>query len=428
MPLHEALAKFTDPKNKTGSEVKVFLGTDVITEGLDFKYIRQLYILEPWFNVSKHEQTIGRAIRFCSHLLLDPSERNVEIFLLGTTNKKDKDKKFSETETLDLRRYRIAEDKDVKIEKIKRILKVNAIDCYNYKKRNLISGSKKITQISSRGNRQVKEFKDYPFTKPCNYLDNCNYVCTYEPKGKIKLDSDTYDLIFNQRNILMAQRAINELFKHHVIFNIDEIKDFVMKKYPNFEERFIYKALDNIIQNKTLIYDKYDRKGKIIYKGYYYIFQPLDLAYEKIPVELRIHPFPKKPKSIKLLDTVIKKFNITNKNRQEIINENLINNIVMEINYLEEILSEIKKKDTSRGNSSFYYGITGLVIDHLETKILIEFIRQIIREVYSGNLNKKYKLILDYIDPYLVKYDREIKKKSKNDIYGYIVKRRMHVL
>ena len=30
--------------------------------------------------------------------------------------------------------------------------------------------------------------------------------------------------------------------------------------------------------------------------------------------------------------------------------------------------------------------------------------------------------MLEYIDPYLVKYDREIKKKSKNDIYGYIVK------
>ena len=34
IPLHEALSKFTDPKNKTGSEVKIFLGTGVISEGL----------------------------------------------------------------------------------------------------------------------------------------------------------------------------------------------------------------------------------------------------------------------------------------------------------------------------------------------------------------------------------------------------------
>ena len=220
----------------------------------------------------------------------------------------------------------------------------------------------------------------------------------------------------------MAQRAINELFKHHVIFNIDEIKNFIMEKYPNFEERFIYKALDDMIENDKLIYDKYDRKGKIIYKGYYYIFQPLDLAYEKIPVELRIHPFPKKPRSVKILDKVIKQFDITETKNEEIINENLINNVMMDINFLKETLSEIKKKDTSRGNSSFNFGITGLVIDKLETKLLIEFIRQIIREVYSDNFKKEYKLMLEYIDPYLVKYDREIKKKSKNDIYGYIVK------
>ena len=264
--------------------------------------------------------------------------------MLGTTNKNDKDKKFSETETLDLRRYRIAEDKDVKIERIKRILKINAIDCYNYKKRNLIANSKKITQISSRGHRQVKEFKDYPFTKACNYLENCNYICTYEPKGKVKLDSDTYDLIFNQRNILMAQRAINELFKHHVIFNIDEIKNFIMEKYPNFEERFIYKALDDMIENDKLIYDKYDRKGKIIYKGYYYIFQPLDLAYEKIPVELRIHPFPKKPRSVKILDKVIKQFDITETKNEEIINENLINNVMMDINFSKNHYQILKRK------------------------------------------------------------------------------------
>lgn len=94
----------------------------------------------------------------------------------------------------------------------------------------------------------------------------------------------------------------------------------------------------------------------------------------------------------------------------------------MEINFLKESLSYIKNKDTSKGNSSFNYGITGLVIDKLETKLLIEFIRQIIRDVYNNSFKKEYKLMLEYIDPYLVKYDREIKKKSKNDIYGYIVK------
>ena len=51
----------------------------IIKEGLDFKHIRQMYIMDPWYNISDHEQKIGRAIRFCSHVNLKPEEINVEI-------------------------------------------------------------------------------------------------------------------------------------------------------------------------------------------------------------------------------------------------------------------------------------------------------------------------------------------------------------
>ena len=37
--------------------------------------------LDPWYNMNRIEQTIGRAVRNCSHKDLPFVERNVEIFL-----------------------------------------------------------------------------------------------------------------------------------------------------------------------------------------------------------------------------------------------------------------------------------------------------------------------------------------------------------
>ena len=51
---------------------------------LTFKYIRQIHVLEPWYNINRVEQIIGRAIRTCSHKDLNLNKRNVQIFMHGT--------------------------------------------------------------------------------------------------------------------------------------------------------------------------------------------------------------------------------------------------------------------------------------------------------------------------------------------------------
>ena len=137
--INEAVKQFSSKDNKYGSDIKVFLGTDVIKEGLDFSNIRQLFIMEPWYNNSSQEQKIGRAIRFCSHVLLKDEERNVEIFKLATSNTDSNNEKIRETETADENRYRIAENKDYRIKSVRNILKRSAVDCVPYKKRNIYS-------------------------------------------------------------------------------------------------------------------------------------------------------------------------------------------------------------------------------------------------------------------------------------------------
>jgi superfamily II DNA or RNA helicase len=49
-------------------------------EGLDLKCTRSLIIMEPYWNMARIEQVIGRAVRYKSHEALDPEDRTVDVF------------------------------------------------------------------------------------------------------------------------------------------------------------------------------------------------------------------------------------------------------------------------------------------------------------------------------------------------------------
>ena len=50
-----------------GKKVKVLLISKAAAEGIDFKNIRQIHILDPWYNMNRIEQIIGRGVRNFSH-------------------------------------------------------------------------------------------------------------------------------------------------------------------------------------------------------------------------------------------------------------------------------------------------------------------------------------------------------------------------
>ena len=113
----------TNNDNLDGDVIKVILISKAGSEGIDFKNIRQIHILEPWYNLNRIEQIIGRGVRMCSHKLLPFSKRNVSIYMHASILPD-----FNE-ESVDLYLYRLAEQKAIKIAKIARILKQNSIDC-----------------------------------------------------------------------------------------------------------------------------------------------------------------------------------------------------------------------------------------------------------------------------------------------------------
>ena len=67
--------------NILSSLLKIILGTQSIMEGVDFKNVRQIHILDPWWNDSRMQQVIARGIRLCSHRDLSSGERVVDVFI-----------------------------------------------------------------------------------------------------------------------------------------------------------------------------------------------------------------------------------------------------------------------------------------------------------------------------------------------------------
>ena len=51
-------------------------------EGLDLKGVREMILMEPFWNDAAETQAIGRGVRYKSHSHLPPNERNVKIFRL----------------------------------------------------------------------------------------------------------------------------------------------------------------------------------------------------------------------------------------------------------------------------------------------------------------------------------------------------------
>jgi hypothetical protein len=89
--VQQAKKAFNDPRNKDGSLLKIMFGTQTVMEGVDFKNVRQVHILDPWWNDSRMQQIIARAIRLCSHKDLPADQRIVDVFIhistLGSAEK-----------------------------------------------------------------------------------------------------------------------------------------------------------------------------------------------------------------------------------------------------------------------------------------------------------------------------------------------------
>ena len=329
----------TEQSNKNGENVKVYLISKAGAEGIDFKFIRQVHILDPWYNMNRIEQIIGRAVRNLSHKDLPFEKRNVEIFMHATILNNNVE------EAADLYVYRVAEYKAIQIGKVTRVLKECSIDCiinHNQTKftQKIMNENLKepITQELSSG-KIIHNFKigDAPFSPSCDYMATCDYKCNPDVKiDESKLNEDTYDekfIIINSEKIL---QRIRMLFKEAFFYKKERFFKFIQtpKKYPYVQ---IFSALTQLIEDENeFIIDKYGRNGRLINIGEYYLFQPIELTNKNISIYDRSVPLDFKNDVINFkLNPTIKKPSVNKK-------QNIL--IRSESNESEKITEELNKE------------------------------------------------------------------------------------
>lgn len=119
---------FNQYVNYDGSKIKVILGSPSIKEGVSLLRVKSVHILDPYWNTSRLDQVIGRAIRFCSHKDLGIEDREVNIFLYLAVAPKGKKKV-----TVDEHIYKIALQKDKLVKQFYNVMKKAAIDSKLFK-------------------------------------------------------------------------------------------------------------------------------------------------------------------------------------------------------------------------------------------------------------------------------------------------------
>lgn len=305
---------FNSFDNRDGKYIKFVLGSRVMNEGISLFNVREVHILDAYYNFGRIDQVIGRAIRYCSHYKVMSEkniypEVNVYKYVISIKNKLTTEEEL----------YQKAEMKYFLIKKIERAMKTIAIDCSLNVNANIFP--EEVEQYKDCDdnilNEENKENDNVNKLCPsiCDYT-KCDYKCDdvklnyefYDPNRKMykqitkdNLDYSTFTKSLSRNEIDLAKDKIKEMYIFKYIYTLEEIINYVKKSYNEeqndlFDEFFVFKALDELIpitENdfnnfKDTIIDRQNTQGYLIYVNKYYIFQPFNQK-RNIPMYYRTH-------------------------------------------------------------------------------------------------------------------------------------------
>ena len=404
----EELKLATNINNKDGKKVKVIMISQAGSEGLDFKFIRQVHILEPWYNISRTEQIIGRAVRNCSHKDLSFKERNVEIYLYSTLLNNN-------IEAVDTYVYRYSELKAVKIGNVSRLLKQISVDCllnYDMQKYDANILNLNVIQKLSSGKSINFEVGNKPYTYACDFKENCSYFCNpMEIINNNDVNYNSFNEYYLKSNSITIQNKIKNLFKKNFFYDkYDLIKHInYFKKYPLDS---IYEALDTLVNSNIFITDMYNRLGKLINISNLYIFQPIELNNNNISVFDRIVPIDYKNEKISFIFDDIEDLKENEYIDNDIYNKgNIVYNDILD-NY-NKVFQNYK---SIRGIKDWYI-ICSFAIDILKNDYDINLLEELLIEHIIDELNY-YDLInlLNYLETINEPISNKIKIYINNNI------------
>lgn len=263
--IRKAIVRMKSPNNKDGKDIKVVISSPKISEGVDFWYVRQVHVLDPWFNMSRIEQVVGRGLRSCSHRSLPFEEQNCTVYLHVCQYEN------GQKETYDEYVYRaFVEEKAMKIAGVKQMIMESAMDCSLQEGINDLPRDwreeLKIPQIRAQDRKELKltiaEMSAPTFQKDTEFT--CKNEEPEEDKKHVRpLSSvlDVRDEIINTIGKLLIQKPI---WSREDLFNHPDIK--------KYDPKVVSYLIQNIIQFGVSFKDKMNRLGHLSSRGNMFTF------------------------------------------------------------------------------------------------------------------------------------------------------------
>ena len=296
------IVEVTKDENLYGDHIKVVLVSMAGSEGVDLKFIRQVHILEPWYNRSRIEQIEGRAVRHNSHKLLPFRERNVQVFLYGSSVRDES------LETVDMYVYRSAEFKAIQIGRVTRVLKELSVDCFlNHSQANFsVSNMNQSVEQELSSGKVIPDFSvgDKANTMLTDFMEDGEYKCYSQTDIVDIVDENLNNSTYGERFIMMNTdriiHKIRSLFRESHFYKKSDLMARIMhaREYPLSQ---VYAALTVLVDTDTeYITDTYGRSGRLVNIGDYYLFQPIELMDEHITLFERSIPLQFKHDNLKI--------------------------------------------------------------------------------------------------------------------------------
>lgn len=252
--IENALRRLKDRKNISGNDIRVIIASEKVSEGVDFKYVRQVHVLDPWFNMSRIEQVLGRGMRTCSHSLLPFEQQNCTVYLHICRYPEDT------KETPDEYIYReFVENKAVRIAKLKKVIMESAMDCDLQQGINNLPEDWRnlsIPQIRSQDKKQLN-LTLLQMSAPTFEDTVTDLVCRLEPSVEDKQHTRPLSAILDIRDEVFDK--LLKLFSKKSIWSMKDL--FNHSSMRQYTKNVLEYLIQNAIENRFEIKDDNGRIG-----------------------------------------------------------------------------------------------------------------------------------------------------------------------
>ena len=267
--------------NREGAKIRVIISSPLVAEGVDFRCVRQAHILDPWWNMSRIEQIVGRSLRTCSHTLLTSETQNCTVYLHVVRTPDGK-------ECYDEYTYRTkVVPKAERIAKVRSVLELAAMDCPMrvVLPPDWFRDTFRVPQQQSEGHAPVQ----YSLKEmlPPTFLQDAATICIERPAVPDPMHVRPLSSILDVRDELLDK--LGRLLLDKPIWDKDKLLD-TLKPYRR--EVSLY-TIQQAIDTGVRFHDAFNRQSILESKGSLYALRPVDGLRVSSLLD-RIQPQPKR--------------------------------------------------------------------------------------------------------------------------------------